>query len=271
VTTFDEHLQAGDPSDPLEGQGYDLPPHVVDDDEDTEPEVPNLPAPFGSAGELDLDTLRALAPRVRDGLVQSLRYSATLLRQGRGTVIVPEDVFDLVRRVTAAEEVLRQWAQAFTSAAAECVAIAEEEALTANGPYPGVEEAPSGSLFVPDGAGQRIAVRPEWKPGDAVFDVPTLIGWLIDDEVSNTQAAVDRAGPGAQGAWSADDARQIARNVVDRLLGLGRFTPGAKALDALRKRLAEQQRDTDAAVIRQVRSTGPRRYMGVRVTREETS
>jgi hypothetical protein len=333
VTTFDEHLQAGDPGDApylcdaVHPQDVNLPDPIPEEwnayrrvchlpaghgpsvdglgDHESEqgdrwddpaPEPPNLPAPFGADGQLDLDTLRTLAPRVRDGLVASIRHSATMLRQGRGTVIVPEDTFDLVRRVTAAEEVLRQYAQAFTAAAAECVAIAEEEALTANGSYPGVEEAPSGSLFVPDGAGQRIAVRPEWKPGDAVFDVPTLVGWLIDDEIAEVkgerrqearaayerrQAAADPNGEGiepeprdpvevaADLAWYESDARTVAHGVVTRLIGLGRYTPGAKALDVLRKRLAEQQRDSDAAVIRQVRSTGPRRYLGVKVTREE--
>jgi hypothetical protein len=272
-------------------------PEATDAEERDLSAAENLPAPLGDAdGQLDLDAMRTLAPRVRDGLIGSLRHSATLLRPDRGTVVVPEDTFDLVRRVTAAEEVLRQWAQAFTAAAAECVAIAEEEALTANGSYPGVEEAPSGSLFVPDGAGQRIAVRPDWKAGDSTFDVATLVGWLIDDEVAEVkgerrqeareayesrQAAADPNGEGiepepldpiaraAEAAWYESDARYVAGQVVARLLSLGKYAPGAKALDELRKRLAGQQRDADAAVIRQVRSVGPRRYQGVRVTREE--
>jgi hypothetical protein len=235
---------------------------------ESEPEPPNLPAPFGADGQLDLDQLRTLAPRVRDGLVESLRYSARLLRQGRGTVVVPEDTYDLVRRVTAAEEVLRQWSQAFTAAAAECVAIAEEEALTANGSYPGVEEAPSGSLFVPDGTGQRIAVRPDWHSGESAWDVPSLVGWLVDDEIADATAALRNDGQHLTPAVE-EYAREVARGVVDRLLALGTYTPGARKLDELRRRLAGQQRDGDAAVIRQVRSVGPRRYAGVKVTREE--
>jgi hypothetical protein len=190
--------------------------------------------------------------------------------QNGGPSSLPEDTYELIRRVTAAEEVLRQWAQAFTAAAAECVAIAEEEALTANGGLPGYEEAPAGSLFVPDGVGQRIAVRPDWKAGDSVYDVSTLVSWLIEDEVETTVAGLvdgehlDRV-----------DLAQVARGVVARLIGLdgvsglGRFTPAASKIEALRKRLAEQQRDTDAAVLRQVRTVGPRKYVGVKVTRED--
>jgi hypothetical protein len=256
VTTYDEHLQTGDPGDPP----IDATPNA-----DDELFAPRLPAPFvGEHGVLDVDRLRELAPVVRDGLIDALRSSAFDLRKGRGTVVVPEDTYDLVRRVTAAEEVLRQWAQAFTAAAAECVAIAEEEALTANGPYPGVDEAPSGSLFVPDGAGQRIVVRPDWHSGDSTWDVPTLIAWLIDDEAADQRARV------GEFEWTEDDARQLAQEVVERLLALGRYTPAASKVEALRKRLAEAQRDTDAAVLRQVRTVGPRRYAGVRVTREET-
>jgi hypothetical protein len=228
----------------------------------------NLPAPIGDAeGQLDLDALRALAPRVRDGLIGSLRQSATLLREGRGTVVVPEDTFDLVRRVTAAEEVLRQWAQAFAAAAAECVAIAEEEALTACGPYPGVDEAPSGSLFVPDGVGQRIAVRPDWKPGDSTWDVDTLAGWIAETTIADEGR---RDGDDDAMVWTDSEAVSLVRDGIDRLLALGKYTPAASKVEALRKRLAEAQRDTDAATIRQVRSVGPRKYVGVKVTREET-
>jgi hypothetical protein len=299
VTTYDEHLQAGDPGDPPADWDTGEPERMTEAFARFTPteESPNLPEPIGGPdGQLDLDALRLLAPQVRDGLVASIRHSATMLRQGRGTVIVPEDTFDLVRRVTAAEEVMRQYAQAFTAAAAECVAIAEEEALTANGPYPGVEEAPSGSLFVPDGNGQRIAVRPEWKAGDSTYDVATLAAWLIDEEVANLngerraearaaherrQAAADPNGEGiepeplddvnraAELLYFEVDVRSVAHEVVARLLSLGRYSPGAKALDELRKRLAGAQRDSDAAVIRQVRSVGPRKYVGVKVTREE--
>jgi hypothetical protein len=264
---------------------------------DAPPTTPNLPAPLGGAdGFLDVDRMRELAPQIRDGLIGALRHSTATVREARGTVVVPDDTYDLVRRVTAAEEVLRQWAQAFTAAAAECVAIAEEEALTANGGLPGYEEAPAGSLFVPDGAGQRIAVRPDWKLGESTWDVATLVGWLIDDEVAEVkaeqrqearrryesrQAAADPNGEGvepepldpiaraAEAAWYEVDARMIAGNVVARLLSLGRFTPAASKIEALRKKLAEQQRDTDAAVLRQVRTVGPRKYAVVKVTRED--
>jgi hypothetical protein len=238
VTTFDEHLQSGDPGDP---------PVDTEPNADDELFAARLPAPFvGEHGVLDVDRLRELAPVIRDGLIDALRSSAFDLRKGRGTVVVPEDTYDLVRRVTAAEE----------------------EALTANGSYPGVEEAPSGSLFVPDGSGWRIAVRPDWHSGESAWDVPSLVGWLVDDEIADATAALRNDGQLLTPAVE-EYAREVARGVVDRLLALGRYTPGASKIEALRRRLAGQQRDDDAAVIRQVRSVGPRRYAGVKVTREE--
>jgi hypothetical protein len=265
------------------------------------PEEPSenehLPVPFGHPfGGLDVDGLRVLAPQIRAGLIDALRASATQLRSGRGTVVVPEDTYDLVRRLTAGEEVLTQWAQAFTDAAKEARALVEEEALTALGEYPGVEGAPASSLFVPDGEGQRIAVRPDWKPGDSTYDVATLVGWLIDEQIAEVKGARRQeararyearqaaADPNAEGveppprdpvevaadlAWYESDAREVAHETVLALLRLGKYTPGAKLLDELRKRLAGQQRDSDAGVIRQVRSVGPRRYLGVKITREE--
>jgi hypothetical protein len=259
------------------------------------PSAPNLPAPIGGPdGTLDADALRQLAPVLRRDLIASLRHAATLHRQARGTVVVPEDTYPLVRRVVSAGESLRSVAEAFLAAAAEADAIAEEEALTVSGAeHDGTLVA---SLFVPDGEGQRIAVRPDYAAGSSTYDVASLVGWLIDDEVADVkgeqraearrryesrQAAADPNGEGVEpepldplarateAAWYESDARIIAGNVVSRLLRLGRYTPAAREVEALRKRLAEQQRDADAAVIRQVRTVGARTYRGVKVTREE--
>jgi hypothetical protein len=238
-------------------------------------ELPNLPAPIGGPdGQLDADGLRALAPILRRDLIASLRYAATAVRAARGTVVVPEDTYDLVRRVVSAGESLRSVAEAFTAAAREADAIAEEEALQVSGAeHDGMLTA---SLFVPDGTGQRIAVRADYASGSSVWDVSSLVGWLIDDEVTNRQAAIEREAiaDGVDG-WTPEDVREVARGVVARLIGLdgvtglGKYTPGAREVEALRKRLAEQQRDADAGVIRQVRTVGPRTYRGVKVTREE--
>jgi hypothetical protein len=225
----------------------------------------NLPAPLGDAtGHLDVDALRKLAPEVRRQLIASIRDSATAHRAARGTVVVPEDTYELVRRTVAAQEVLTQWAQAFTEAAKECAAIAEEEALTAVGSYPGVEEAPSGSLFVPDGEGQRIAVTPDWKAGESVWDVNTLTAWVTEQVVTAEGVGLDADRP----VFTPQEALSLCRDSIEKLLRLGKFTPGARAVETERKRLAGLQRDTDAAVLRQARSVGPRKYQGVKITRE---
>jgi hypothetical protein len=226
-----------------------------------------LPVPWtDTVGQLDTDTMRKLAPEIRTGLIDALRSSATAVRAARGTVVTPEDTYDLVRRLTAAQEALTQWQQAFAAAADEAAALVAEEAATANGEQDGII---NGSLFVPDGEGQRIAVRNDFGARPSVWDVGSLAGWLIEDELSNTQGAINRGGDSAQAGWSADDAQQVARNVVDRLLDLGTYTPKASAVESLRKKLAGQQRDADAAVIGQVRHVGPAPYKGVKITREE--
>ncbi len=93
-----------------------------------------LPAPLGTSdGSLDADALRQLAPVLRRDLIESLRHAATAVRQARGTVVAPEDTYDLVRRTVSAGESLRSMAEAFLAAAREADAIAEEEALTVAG------------------------------------------------------------------------------------------------------------------------------------------
>jgi hypothetical protein len=235
------------------------------------PPAPHLPAPIGDAsGQLDADALRALAPVLRRDLVAALRHAATLHRQARGTVVVEEDTYGLVRRVVAAGESLRSMAEAFTAAAREADAIAEEEALTVSGAE--ADGVLLSSLFVPDGQGQRIKVSGDWESGSSTWDVSSLVGWLVDDEVDNART-LSRQDTGA--LYEEEDLRQTARDAIARLVGLdglpglGKFTPGAKPVEELRKRLAEAGRDKDAAVIRQVRTVGQRRYRGVKVTREE--
>jgi hypothetical protein len=215
----------------------------------TQPATTNLPAPFAdSAGVLDVDGLRALAGSLRADLIDALRASVTQIRETRGNVVVPEDTHDLVRRLVDAGEVLRRVADCLLSTAAEADALVEEEAVTLYGEDVGV---PRNSLFVPDGEGQRIAVRADWKSGASTWDVPSLVGWVIEEEVAE-QAAAKRA------------------EVVLRLLTLGRYTPSVTAINALRTRLSEKGRDADAAVIGQLRSISDRTYLGVKITREAT-
>lgn len=249
-------------------------------DEQPEPAAaptPNLPAPIGTAGgQLDLDGMVAALPQVRDGLTAALRHAVALAREARGTVVTPEDTFPLVRRLTHADEVLGQWSRVFADAAREARALIEEEALTVAGAeHDGML---SDSLFVPDGVGQRIAVRGDWAPGDSTWDVPSLVGWLVDDEVADMLAAIrhEREWGNDEPTLRADDARTVARNVVARLIGLdgmpglGRFSPGASAIKALRTKLAELGRDSEAAILAGVRTVGLRTYRGVKITREPT-
>jgi len=229
-----------------------------------EPEAPNLPAPLaGPDGALDIDALRELTPRLRAGLIDALRHAAGLAREARGTVVTPEDGYPLVRRLTEAGEILRQAAGAFQAGAKEADALIEEEALALMGEQEG---ALSGSLFVPDGEGQRIAVRADYKPGSSSWDVASLIGWLAEDTVAEEGR---KPNPAGTVGWETEEAVELCREAMERLLSLGTYSPGAAKIEALRKKLAGQQRDADAAVLRQLRMVGDRTYQGVKITREE--
>jgi hypothetical protein len=236
---------------------------LTDEERDAFREASNLPLLFATGGQLDVDRLRELAPAVRRGLVAALRSAATELRAGRGTVVAAEDTYDLVRRTVAAGEVLRQWRDAFEAAAREADAIAEEEAVTAMGENDGI---PLGSLFVPDGVGQRIAVRADYTSGLDTWDLDSLKGWLAEDTVAELGLGEESDRP----VLTVQEAVSVVRDALDRLTGLGRFTPSITLIKALRTRLAERGRDVDAAVLGQLRSTSDRRYKGVRITREDS-
>jgi hypothetical protein len=235
---------------------------LTDEERSAFREASNLPLLFGIAGQLDVDRLRELAPAVHRGLIAALRSAATEVRAARGTVVAAEDTYDLVRRTTAAGEVLRMWRDAFEAAAREADAIAEEEALTAMGEADGI---PLGSLFVPDGAGQRIAIRADYAPGSDAWDLDSLKGWLAEDTV----AELGLGGESDRPVLTVQETVSVVRDALDRLTALGRFSPGAAAIKALRTKLAERGRDSDAAILGQLRSTGDRKYKGVKITREE--
>lgn len=266
-----------------------------DADSPPQPAPANLPAPYAdSAGSLDLDGLRHLAEILRTELPVALRSSVTALRQARGTVVTEEDTYDVVRRLTDAGEVLRRVAEAFTAAAREADALIEEEAVTVHGEDDGI---PRASLYVPDGAGQRIAVRAEYGTGKDSWDLATLVGWVVEQEVAEQaaakraerrerqearQAAADPNGEGiepepldpvaraAELAWYESDAQTVGHEVALRLLQLGTYAPKVREVDNLRRRHAERGDDASAAVLRQVRQKGERVYRGVKITREDT-
>jgi hypothetical protein len=222
--------------------------------------TPALPAL--SLSTVDLDQLRAAAPALRTQLIEALRADVTERREGRGPVVVPEDTYPVVRRLTAAEEVLRQFAQAFADAAKEAAALIAEEATIALGESDGI---PNGSLFVPDGVGQRIAVSNDWDSnakGD-VWDLGTLVGWLAEDQTEDAGVNIEE-----DGGWTPEIVAGVARDAMNRLLALGRFSPSVKAVEALRLRAAEREDDATAALLRQIRTRGERIYRGVKITRE---
>jgi len=214
------------------------------------------------SGQLDVDRLRQLAPTVRAHLIDALRFSATEVRAARGTVVAAEDTYDLVRRTTAAGEVLRMWRDAFDAAAKEADSIAEEEALTAVGEADGI---PLGSLFVPDGEGQRIAVRADFDRPDQSWDLDSMKGWLAEDTVAELGLGEETDRP----VLTVQEVVSVVRDALDRLTSLGGFSPRVTAIESLRRKLAERGRDADAAVLGQLRTVGPRRYKGVKITREE--
>jgi hypothetical protein len=225
-----------------------------------------LPAPFAdSAGALDVDGLRTLTARLRADLVESLRISVRDLRAARGTVVTEEDTYDVVRRLTDAGEVLRRLAEVFLSAASEADALTAEEVVIAHGEDEGI---PRASLFVPDGAGQRIAVRADWGKGSDTWDVGSLVGWIAEDEAMEQVAGKYDDLSTEQEDVAVKDYAEVARTAMERLLALGRFNPSVTAIEAVRLRAAERQDDSTAALLRQIRTKGERIYRGVKITRE---
>lgn len=228
----------------------------------TEAPTTRLPVPLASAdGALDIDGIAALNVGLRANLEAAVRAAATNLRQARGTVVTPEDTFDLTRRLVHAQEVLNQTAAAFTAAGKACTLEIEEEVRLGVGEQNGV---PNGRMVVPSG-GVEYVISPEYSTAPDTWDLVSIVGVVADRATALAESPRDPDEP-----WTQDDAREVAAEACTILLGLI-ASPKLKttAVDALSRTLAGEGDDTRAGVLRQSRVRGGSTYKGVKVTAEE--
>lgn len=161
----------------------------------------------------------------------------------------PEDTWPLVRSLTAAQEVLKGYAGAFSAVAKVAVAEVEEELLEAVKEQNGI---PLSGMTVPD------------AEGDIKISLDTPNVWAIDVDALVTAVAIEIGG-------EPDDDNgagiRIATEAIMRFLTLGKFEPQISKVNAFAKELAREGEDQLASTVNSaVTKTVP--YKGVKVARD---
>lgn len=205
-----------------------------------------------------------VAQALRDALYQ--RVAAE--RANRGEVHQPEDVSPLVRSLAGAQELLNDYARAFTRAATIAKDELDEELFTAVGNQDGI---PMSGLKVPDLDGTDILfslIKPNTHGIDERTVVAAVIGHTIatrrGSEPSQNDDETNHEYDQRYEGWMAD----VIEQAVDQVLDLGSYALQVSKVKAYAVALAGQGEDNLAGVVRgSINTTAT--YRGIKVERKE--
>ncbi|MEV8610222.1 hypothetical protein AB0383_20235 [Amycolatopsis sp. NPDC051373] len=217
------------------------------------------------------------SPREFRKIVQA-RVDAEIkrMREERGEVVSPADVYPLVRGLMSAYEQLDEYATALTGVTTSIRQELEEELMA----IPGNEQAgiPLGGATVPDIDGTDIKLALQQKT-DRQFDVDALVSVAVAEKVTSDlvldivkvvcEGLEDESQTFGGGTENGvlDLVAVTVESAVRRVLALGNFTPQVTKVKAYAKEAAGAGDDGSAAVIQG--SVRERKvYTGIKAARE---
>lgn len=186
-------------------------------------------------------------------LRQNIQEAYAQLFAERGEVHVPEDTWDMHRRLARTEELFKGYVTAFNAARQTLAQLREEELIEARGEQEGI---PLDGMTVPDAEGDiRISLD-----APAVYDIDmdqvlaVLSGMLTDEAATFETENLGLV------AW-------VVGRTVGELLTMGKFEPQVSKIKAWGATLARNGRDQDAATVRgAISKRNP--YRGVKFERK---
>lgn len=184
-------------------------------------------------------------------LKQNIQEAYAALYLERGTVHLPEDTFDMQRRLARTEELFKGYVTAFNAARQTLAQLREEELIEARGEQDGI---PLDGMTVPDMEGDiRITL-----------DAPTVYDIDMDQLVAVLIANLIKAAPVA---GDIDLIHYAVTETVAALREWGKVEPQVSKVKAWGATLARNGRDQDAATVRgAISKRNP--YRGVKFERK---
>lgn len=201
------------------------------------------------------------APHTLVGIMRERLHGLVLeLREARGDVHAPEDVYVPIRRLAALAEGLTDYSSAFRKIAGEVNGFVQDELEEAVGEQDGV---PLSGLTVPDVDGTDIKVTLN-TPSEYTFDLEAIMrGVAVKLMADNPNDARD---PSLDGDQADEELYVLLLKAMGHLLAAGKFEPQVSKV----KKLATEIARTDPAVASTITSTIKKRteFKGVRAKRE---
>lgn len=188
-------------------------------------------------------------------ILQAVQEGYQALTEARGPVGMPEDTFDVQRRLGSAGERLKGYAEAFNAGFKMVTTLAEEELVEAVGEQDGV---PREGLTVPDAGGDlRIAPRYENEyQGDveqlasvvAAETLQTAYSPEYPRVVDLVRAIVE--GDAGDPERLEEQLHEMLTDTLYRMLTLGKFTPQVTKVKTYAAGLSRNGMDSLAAIAR---------------------
>jgi hypothetical protein len=223
-----------------------------------------------AADDNDL-TGRELEPAFRQGtmpaphdlvgiLRENLHALVMELREERGEVHAPEDVFVPVRRLGALAEGLQDYGRAFTKVAGEVRGFIQDELIEAVGEQDGV---PNSGLRVPDVDGTDLRIELDTRNE---YDIDTAM--VIQGAALYTLSEY----PGRSALANAglmQDALGLAIAAMETLVECGRFQPQITKVRAMATEIARTDPKVASTITDMLKRAKRSEFRGVKVKREQ--
>jgi hypothetical protein len=184
---------------------------------------------------------------------ERIQQAYAALYEERGQVNMPEDTYDMQRRLARTEELFKGYTAAFAAARKLLGQLREEELVEARGEQEGI---PLDGLTVPDADGDiRISL-----------DAPAVHDIDMDQVVATYVAAMLDGTHLNHGDWP-ELLATVITSAIEWMHTIGKFEPQVSKVRAWGATLARNGRDQDAATVRgAITQRNP--YKGVKFERK---
>lgn len=202
------------------------------------------------------------APHTLVGILrQRLEAMVLELREERGEVHVPEDVYPSVLRVGALIEGLQDYAAAFKKIAGEAKAYVQDDLEAAVGEQDGI---PNSGMKVPDPDGTNLRVDLD-TTGEYSFDLEAIMRGIAVQLM--TEFPNDARDPALDGDQADGELYVMLLKAMERLQATGQYRPQVTKVRALATEIAR----TDPKVASTITSTIKRTnvFKGIKIKREQ--
>jgi hypothetical protein len=204
------------------------------------------------------------APHDLVGVLRENLHSLVLeLREERGEVHSPEDVYVPVRRLGALAEGLQDYGRAFTKVAGEVRGFVQDELEEAVGEQDGV---PNSGLRVPDVDGTDIKIELDTR-NEYDIDIDPVIQGAVLYTLEQHPAWAAQSEEGKAGLLGL--VLTLMSEGMRTLIACGRFQPQVTKVRAMATEIARTDPKVASTITDMLKRAKRTEFRGVRVTREQ--